>query len=29
MLENGKIRMQGKGEELLKNNHIKEAYLGV
>ena len=29
VLENGKIGLEGKGEELLKNSHIKEAYLGV
>jgi branched-chain amino acid transport system ATP-binding protein len=29
VLENGKIRIEGHGEELLKNTHIKEAYLGV
>jgi branched-chain amino acid transport system ATP-binding protein len=29
VLENGKIGLEGRGEELLKNSHIKEAYLGV
>ncbi len=29
VLENGKIGMEGKGEELLTNSHIKKAYLGV
>ena len=29
VLENGKIGMEGKGEELLTNSHIKQAYLGV
>lgn len=29
VLENGKIAMEGKGEELLTNSHIKQAYLGV
>lgn len=29
VLENGKIGMEGKGEELLTNSHIKRAYLGV
>jgi branched-chain amino acid transport system ATP-binding protein len=29
VLENGKIILQGKGQELLNNEHIKEAYLGI
>jgi branched-chain amino acid transport system ATP-binding protein len=29
VLENGKIAMEGKGEMLLTNSHIKQAYLGV
>ena len=29
VLENGKIAMEGTGEELLTNSHIKQAYLGV
>ena len=29
VLENGRIMLQGKGEELLRNNHVKVAYLGL
>jgi branched-chain amino acid transport system ATP-binding protein len=29
VLENGKIALQGTGEELLNNEHVKTAYLGV
>jgi len=29
VLENGRVTLQGKGEELLQNNHIKVAYLGL
>ncbi len=29
VLENGRIILQGKGEELLQNNHVKVAYLGL
>lgn len=29
VLENGRITMQGKGEELLKNNYVKVAYMGL
>lgn len=29
VLENGRIVMEGKGEELLKDNHIKKAYLAL
>ncbi|MFQ6051563.1 MAG: ABC transporter ATP-binding protein [Candidatus Hydrothermarchaeota archaeon] len=29
VLESGRIIMEGKGKELLKNDHIKEAYLGM
>jgi branched-chain amino acid transport system ATP-binding protein len=29
VLENGKIYLQGTGEELLNDEHIKEAYLGI
>ena len=29
VLENGQIMLQGKGEELLENNHVKVAYLGL
>ncbi len=29
VLENGRIVLQGKGEELLGDNHVKKAYLGV
>lgn len=29
VLENGRIVMEGKGEELLENNHIKKAYLAM
>ncbi len=29
VLENGKITMEGRGEELLNDPHIKEAYLGI
>ncbi|NLI13652.1 ABC transporter ATP-binding protein [Pelotomaculum propionicicum] len=29
VLENGKVFIQGTGQELLNNEHIKEAYLGI
>ncbi|MBE3588992.1 MAG: ABC transporter ATP-binding protein [Thermoanaerobacteraceae bacterium] len=29
VLENGRITLQGSGAELLKNQHVKEAYLGI
>lgn len=29
VLENGRITMQGKGRELLQNDHIRKAYLGL
>lgn len=29
VLENGRITLQGKSEELLQNNHVKVAYLGL
>ena len=29
VLENGKVVLSGQGKELLKNDHIKRAYLGV
>ena len=29
VLENGRITMQGTGAELLNNEHVKTAYLGV
>jgi branched-chain amino acid transport system ATP-binding protein len=29
VLENGRIVLQGRGQELLKDNHVKEAYLGA
>ena len=29
VLENGRIVMEGSGEELLNDNHVKEAYLGI
>ena len=29
ILENGEIVMEGKGEELLKNEKVRKAYLGV
>lgn len=29
VLENGRITLQGSGPELLKNGHVKEAYLGI
>ncbi len=29
VLENGRIVLEGTGHELLKNNHVKEAYLGA
>lgn len=29
VLENGRITLQGKAEELLQNNHVKVAYLGL
>ena len=29
VLENGKIALQGTGAELLNNEHVKTAYLGV
>jgi branched-chain amino acid transport system ATP-binding protein len=29
VLENGRIVMEGTGEELLKNPHVKKAYLGI
>jgi branched-chain amino acid transport system ATP-binding protein len=29
VLENGRIVLEGSGQELLKNSHVKEAYLGV
>ena len=29
VLENGRIILQGNGEELLQNNHVKVAYLGL
>jgi branched-chain amino acid transport system ATP-binding protein len=28
VLENGKIVLEGKGDELLENEHVKKAYLG-
>jgi branched-chain amino acid transport system ATP-binding protein len=27
--ENGRIILQGTGQELLNNNYVKEAYLGI
>ena len=29
VLENGRIMMEGSGQELIKNEHIKQAYLGL
>lgn len=29
VLENGKMALEGKGEELLKNSYVKKAYLGL
>ncbi len=29
VLENGRIALQGTGKELLLNDHVKEAYLGI
>lgn len=29
VLENGRITLEGSGEELLKNQYVKEAYLGI
>ncbi|MEW6426358.1 MAG: branched-chain amino acid ABC transporter ATP-binding protein, partial [Bacillota bacterium] len=29
VLENGRIVLQGSGSELLNNQHVKEAYLGI
>lgn len=29
VLENGRITLHGKGEELLKNEHVRRAYIGV
>ncbi len=29
VLENGRIVLQGTGQELLSNRHVKEAYLGA
>ena len=29
VMENGRITMEGKGQELLQNNHLKKAYLGI
>jgi branched-chain amino acid transport system ATP-binding protein len=29
VLENGRIVLQGTGQELLDNPHVKEAYLGI
>ena len=29
VLENGRIKMSGKGAEMLENDHVREAYLGL
>jgi branched-chain amino acid transport system ATP-binding protein len=29
VMENGKITLEGKGQELLQNEHLKKAYLGI
>jgi branched-chain amino acid transport system ATP-binding protein len=29
VLENGRIVMEGMGKDLMTNNHVKEAYLGL
>jgi branched-chain amino acid transport system ATP-binding protein len=29
VMENGKIALQGKAKELLANEHLKKAYLGI
>jgi len=29
VLENGRIVMEGKGADLLNNDHVKKAYLGI
>jgi branched-chain amino acid transport system ATP-binding protein len=29
VLETGKTVLEGKGEELLKNEHVQKAYLGM
>jgi len=29
VLENGRNVLEGTGEELMKNDHVKEAYLGI
>ena len=28
-LENGRVVIEGTGEELMNNDHVKEAYLGI
>jgi branched-chain amino acid transport system ATP-binding protein len=29
VLENGRIVMEGKGQDLLNNDHVKKVYLGI
>jgi branched-chain amino acid transport system ATP-binding protein len=29
VLENGRITIEGKGADLLNNDHVKKAYLGI
>lgn len=29
VMENGRIILQGTGQELLNNSHVKQAYLGI
>jgi branched-chain amino acid transport system ATP-binding protein len=29
VMENGKITLQGEGQELLANEHLRKAYLGI
>lgn len=29
VLENGRIAMEGKGIDLMNNDHVKKAYLGI
>jgi branched-chain amino acid transport system ATP-binding protein len=29
VLENGRVVLSGSGQELLENEHVKEAYLGI
>jgi branched-chain amino acid transport system ATP-binding protein len=29
VLENGRVTIEGRGKELLQNDHVREAYLGI